>query len=57
MLWTGTISYELYLWHFPIYVILRDNVTDKYFLLLLTVVITVTVSTIFNWSKLKRIIQ
>lgn len=55
--WIGIISYELYLWHFPIFVILRDNITDKYLLLLLTAIISVTISTLFKCSKLKRIIQ
>ena len=53
----GVISYEIYLWHIPVFYTLKGYLSNYYVTIILTILITVCVSSLLKYKQLKTVIH
>lgn len=53
----GIVSYEIYLWHIPVFFVMKSFISNSYLLVLSTVLITIAVSSLFRYKQLKAFIS
>lgn len=52
----GFISYEIYLWHIPVFFVMKSFISNSYLLILSTILLTIVLSSLFRFKQLKAFI-
>lgn len=53
----GFISYEIYLWHIPVFFVMKSFISNSYLLILSTILLTIVLSSLFRFKQLKAFIN